>query len=399
VLYDQRGQALNYSLDAFGRLRVSEPATIFDSKQIFDAGPLYFNTATAGTGAVNYQSQRSSSVLSVGAGGDSAIRQTKRYFNYQPGKGFLTLITFVLSNGPVASVTKRVGYFDANNGIFLQCTGSGPSIVRRTDTSGAVVDNAVAQAAWSVDHLDGTGPSGVTLDFTKAQILYIAFEWLGVGSVEVGFVVDGVFLPAHRFLNANTLDVVYMRMSNLPVRWEIVSTGGNSSVEAICCSVVAEGGQELVGVTRSADTGVTTRAIAAAAPEALVRIRLKSTYLRATVIPKSAIVLATSNENTRWLVSLNPTVDESGGASWVAVPNSAVEYCIDADTGVLSDEGTVIASGYFSNNNDTAWVDLEQVIQLASSIDGTSRDEIVVAAQPLAGSGNYVGSMIWIEPT
>lgn len=212
----------NPSADAFGRLRVSTPISIFDSKQNYDSQPLLFSTFTQNVGTVTYvNSQAASNVSSGLASNGRALRQTKRYFNYQPGKSQRILVTFN-GNGFVNNAVKRIGYFDDNNGIFLQMAGSGPAAVVRSNTSGAPVDDVVPQANWNLDKLDGTGPSGITVDLTKAQILVIDFEWLGTGTIRLGFDIGQAIVYFHTFEQANIKQGVYMQTPN-PRRWRIWS--------------------------------------------------------------------------------------------------------------------------------------------------------------------------------
>src|SRR6056300_1795785 len=194
--------------DAFGRQRVSNPLTIFDSTNVMSKNDL-FDESLTGSGTVSYEANNSTvSLNTTTASGDKVIRQSKRVMTYQPGKSLLNLNTFVM-NTQESGLEQRVGMFDANNGIFFEDTGTGYQIVRRTYTSGSAVDNNVAQASWNGDKLDGTGPSGYTLDPTKASIMFTDYEWLGMGAVRVGFVIDGKFITAHTFLDGNNLDTVY----------------------------------------------------------------------------------------------------------------------------------------------------------------------------------------------
>ena len=254
--------AFNAGLDAFGRLRVSSPTSIFDSKQPYDNQPLLFDVFTANGGSVTYvQNKAASEVVSGLAANGRALRQTKRYLNYQPGKSQLIIITFN-GNGFVENATKRIGYFDDDDGIFLQMTSSGPSAVVRSSTSGAPVEEVVPQADWNIDKMDGTGPSGLTIDFTKAQILVIDFEWLGAGTVRLGFDVGQSVVYFHAFEQANKNNGVYMQTPNLPVRWEVENTGVPPVaplIESICCSVQSEGGLSPLSTTRSADRGITAK--------------------------------------------------------------------------------------------------------------------------------------------
>ena len=186
--------------DAFGRLRVSNPFTIFDSTNVMSKNNL-FDESLTGSGTVSYTSAKSTVNLNVTtASGDKVIRQSKRVMSYQPGKSLFIFNTFVM-NAQESGLEQRVGSFDANNGIFFEDTGTGYQIVRRSYTSGSSVDDPIAQSAWNGDKLDGSGPSGYTLYPTKATILFTDYEWLGMGSVRVGFVIDGKFITAHTFYN------------------------------------------------------------------------------------------------------------------------------------------------------------------------------------------------------
>jgi hypothetical protein len=389
------------TLDAFGNLRVSEPLTLFDSKQVFDADLAHFNVVTAGGGASTYTQQRASSILSVtAAAGDSAIRQTKRYFNYQPGKGARSDITFVLGAGD-ATARKQVGLFDEDNGLFLRQLGSGLWIVRRSDVSGAPVDDAVEQADWNIDPLDGTGPSGVTLDVTKAQLMRVDYEWLGTGPARVGFAIPGKgIVYAHRFGNANTLTSVYMRMPNLPVRYEIERLGAGAapaSLEAICCTIVSEGGQNQLGAVYGADRGITAVNIANTALRSVIAIRLKAGFLRRTVKPLTfEIASLLTNDNTLYRLLYNPTRGAGTAPTWVSAHAlSSVEYDVSS-TEILTD-GIPLVPGYVQGRTLKAIEDLPTQLALGSDFAGVVPDELVLAAQAQTGSNNLLAAIQWVE--
>jgi hypothetical protein len=405
------------SLDAFGRQRVSQPFTVFDSKQVFTDQSLVFDTSLVGGATSVYNPLRASTVLTASGAGQTAIRQTRRYFNYQPGKSQFIFMTFVMNSGNLAGVTKRAGYFDADNGFFIDLDGVDIGFVRRSNVTGAPVNTRVAQASWNLDRLDGLGgatnPSGINLDISQSQIFFIAFEWLGTGSATLGFVIAGKFVPAHRFDNANLAAVVYMRTPNLPLRYEVSSTGGNSSVEAICCSVQSEGGQDPVGQVRSADRALATKTISSANMELVIAIRLSTVAPanRATVIPRAFSILTPSTANTRWALILYSATNfaaQVGGASvFQTIAQSSVEFDVNL-TAVGSRvinlaangrpvNGFLLQSGYFSDNQSEIFGLLESVLSLASDIAGAP-DVLVMGAQPVTGANeSYLGGLSWFE--
>lgn len=388
------------SLDAFGRLRVANPYTLFDSQNRYQKDP-QFSESLSGSATSTYVANESSvDLATTTASGDKAIRQTFRVFPYQPGKSLEVLATFVM-NAAKTNLRQRVGYFNADNGVFFQVDGTTKSFVLRTNTSGTPSDvRTVNQADWNEDKLDGTGASGLTLDITKAQILYMDFEWLGVGSVRCGFVIDGTFIVCHTFNNANDIDKVYMTTAILPVRYEIENIGPTASASTltqICSSVISEGGYDqkstLSWARRSAVlTGVTTSFVP------IVSIRLKSTRLGGIAIPSifNAIPIGSTLDYEVAMIK-NPTL--TGTPSWSSVSES-VEMD-EAATGLTG--GTVVNSTFVSGSNQGSGLasgDLEYnfALQLGSSLSGVS-DIYTLAARTISGTDDIIGALSFYDLT
>lgn len=381
--------------DAFGRLRVSDPITLFDGKCVIDEQPHLFDDAeVSGSGTSTSHSADTASVtLSVGATtAGNRVRQSRRRMIYQPGKSQLIFMTFTLG-AAAAGITRRVGYFDDDNGIFLEQDGDGFRFVRRTSVTGSAADNVVESADWNLD----TFPD---LDLSKSQILVIDLEWLGVGSVRAGFVIDGAIRYGHKFMHANELAGVYMSTPNLPVRWEIDNDGTGAAVdlECICATVISEGGLERTGITQTIDRGataLTTNNDANLYP--LLAIRLKSTALGASALIEEFSVLCNTTATYRWALLLDPTV--SGTAlSFTGVADSAIEAQVDTTNATTVSGGTVLASGYAESSNQVSAVaGAELRYALGSLIDGTA-EIVVLAAQRLAGTTeDFYASLTYLE--
>lgn len=338
-------------LDSFGRLRTSSPLTLFDSSHRFaDNGLWATSTATGGTSVFN-SSQGLVDLNVTAASGSSVIRETIKVFSYQPGKSLLVLNTFVLSPAKTG-LTQRVGYYGSQNGFYLEQVGTTVQFVERSFVTGVVVNTPVLQANWNGDKLNGTGPSGLTLDLTKAQILWADFEWLGVGSVRMGFVINGQFIVCHTFNHANLITSTYITTASLPLRYEIFNTAGTtgaSTLKQICSTVISEGGYELRGVQQAVGTPITTARTFAVAGTyyPIVSIRLKSTRLDAIVIATAVSFLGTGNgKNYQWRVLNGSTTT---GGSWLSAgADSAVEYNL---TGTSSSGGRILASGFVNSSN------------------------------------------------
>jgi len=340
--------------DAFGRLRVSNPQTLFDSQHRYQDNGLW-NTSNTASSNTEYKTNESAVDLNVDTtSGHYVYRETAKVFAYQPGKSLLIMNTFAM-NTPKANLRQRVGYFSSQNGVFFENDGTTNYLVLRSYTTGAVVETRVAQSNWNVDKFDGGGYSaqGKTgehtsgIDVTKTNIFWIDVEWLGVGDVRCGFVVDGLMIPAHIFHNDNLRNTTYMTTACLPCRYEIENTGtttSNSTLKQICTTVISEGGYSLVGKQTAVITPLgTPKDIPTAGTFVpMISIRLRPDKLDAIVIPEEVVLLGLTN-NTKYVykVVVGGTLDAN--ASWVNVGTTAVQYDISA-TGYTG--GVDAAGGY-----------------------------------------------------
>ena len=387
--------------DAFGRLRVSNPLTIFDSANVMSKNNL-FDEALTGSGTVSYTANKSTVNLNVTtASGDKVIRQSKRVMSYQPGKSLLILNTFVM-NTPEADLKQKVGTFDANNGIFFMADSTTLKIVRRTYVTGSAVDTEISQSAWNGDKLNGTGASGYSLNVDKACILFTDYEWLGMGAVRVGFVIDGKFITAHTFYNANDLTTVYMQTANLPIRYEIETTGtisGAAVLQQVCSTCIIEGGyspegiREMIGTSQiNAGVNLTT----ANTYYNIATIRIKSGRPYAVIIPSGLDVLNISNNDFEWGLFFNAT--PSSAFSYTSYSDN-VEY--DLTTVDLTATGTRVAGGYLGGKTTPFTLPTDFVpfaYQLGQTIGGTS-DTLTLGVRSGTANGDVSGLIKWIDLT
>jgi len=387
--------------DAFGRLRVSNPTALFDSKQLHSNLPLFYDDQeVSGTATTSTWSQaRASSTISVGASAGRRVRQTFMRFNYQPGKSQLILATGVLiASGGGSGIKSSFGYYDDNNGVFVQNINDEIGFVVRSSVTGAVVDDRVTQANWNGDKLDGTGPSGIIFDATQAQIFWTDLEWLGVGTVRVGFVINGQFILCHSFHHANTINSIYMSTPNLPIRYEIENdgTGSPTSLEHICSTVMSEGGSQATGQLHSIVTSNSRVATTTGVTTALIGIRLKTTAQDTHIDLKQLSVLNDTRNPFEWSVWINPTV--AGAVTWNSHADSNIESFFGATTNTITG-GHEIAIGLmspFSNQGGAVSTELSNAIRLGASIAGVS-DIIVLAMKSYVSPGVADASLSWRE--
>jgi len=392
------------SSDAFGRLRVSEPLTLFDSSHRYHDNGLWA-TSTASGGAAVFSATEGLVNLNVDTtSGSEVLRETYKVFSYQPGKSLLVFNTFVMAPAQT-NLRQRVGYFGTENGLYLQLNDSTLSFVERSLVTGVVTETVVDQSSWNVDTLDGTGPSGITLNITKAQILFMDIEWLGEGTVRLGFVIDGVFILCHKFNHANLITSTYITTASLPLRYEITNTGvtaNPSTLKQVCSTVISEGGYELRGAQQAIGTpiGAPITFAAASTYYPMVGIRLISTNLDAIAIATAISILGLGNgKNYAWRVVQGATI--TGGAWVSAGVNSSVEYNL---TGASSAGGRIIAQGYLNSSNQASpSINILKEALFANQLErnsftGVAYELVVEAAIDTTGGllGMYV-SVDWEE--
>jgi len=114
------------NLDAFSRLRVSNPLILHHSQFTYDLAPLIMEQITLGTGAtVTYDSTNRNALMTFSSTptGGKAYMQSYEYLPYQPGRSQLIFVTFNMV-AAVANTLKFAGYSDGVNGIEFQNNGT-----------------------------------------------------------------------------------------------------------------------------------------------------------------------------------------------------------------------------------------------------------------------------------
>ena len=391
------------AVDAFGRARVSQPFTLFDSSHRFDDNEAFATSNTA-TATYEHFANNGLVVLDVDTtDGAEVVRESKRVFSYQPGKSLQVLNTFVMDTAKTG-LRQRVGYFGANNGIFIEQSNSDIYFVKRAINSGTVAETRVSKANWNLDTLDGTGPSRKTLDLTKAQIQFIDVEWLGVGTVRTGFVIDGQFIHCHSFHHANEITDTYMQTASLPIRYEIKNTAATASasrMKQICSSIISEGGYELRGEKHAVATPISTprNLTPAATYLPIISLRLKASELDAVVIPVGGALSGVGNNAYfSWRLVRGGT---TSGGSWSSNGNSSVEY---NTSGTSFSGGKVVRSGFVTSTTQSVGAtDLigENFFNLQLRRDGLAdtAEEFTLLVASKVDNDDIYASLEWEEIT
>ena len=406
-LFNNQIEFKGTAVDAFNRLKVSNPFTLFDSQQRYQVSDKWdYRSATGGTYSYNV----TESTVSLTSGltvGSKVYSETKKVFPYQPGKSLTIINTFAMSQ-PKNGLRQRVGYFGVTggftaatpyNGVYVQQDGLTLSICLASGSLNTT--QTVTQSNWNGDRFNGSGPSGVTLDVTKGNIFWMDIEWLGVGDVRTGFFVDGRPVVAHTFYNTNKNSTTYMTTACLPLRYEIENTSGqtgSSTLRQICSTILSEAGYEgfsrRYNVTHSGTTPHTLTTAGTQYP--LIAIRMAPDRLDSIIVPSNISVAIEPGTNNKPLVVqyrilLNPTLT---GNTWTTHFNGNVQYNITA-TGVTG--GTDIIGGYISSSGT---LDVSSIndfnFQLGRTQLGVSDTFVLVLVPPENGTQGYT-DLSWFE--
>lgn len=395
------------NLDAFDRLRVSQPTGLFDTQFQYTQNTLLWETVITGAAPPTATHAPNESAIDLALTADNQIqavlRQSRQYHRYQPGRSQLIQLTFNFNAATATGVVKKeVGYGDDDNGIFLYQTSSGVGIRLRSKVTGSVVDTDVAQTSWNIDKMNGTGPSGITIDWTKAQIFATDLQWLGVGRVRY-YLKVGAFYPIHEINNANANSTTYMTTACLPIRYKISKTASTDTgtLKQICSAVFSEGGFELErGYPFSAfnsTTGITTtgtarRPILSIRPAAT----LNSIVNRGMIIPESVGVFISSNHTVLWELVYGGALT---GAAFAAVDGTHSITERDSTATAITG-GITISPDFASSTNQsrvTVPVNLAQRLPLTLDTAGANPINLSLVVTSFSGDATCHGVMKWRE--
>lgn len=394
-LYNNRIKFDEEAVDAFNRLQVVTPETLFDSQHRYRDNGKYDTGVTAGGTAYHNLYESSISMVVGTTSGSEVIRESKYITPYQPGKGLLFLTTFAF-NAPKTNLRQRAGYFGSSNGIYVEHNGLTAYMVLRSSVTGVTLETRIPQYEWNGDKFDGTGPSGRVIDFSKANIYWLDIEWLGVGNVRTGFFVDGRPVEAHKFNNDNLNPTTYMTTACLPSRYEITNLAGqtgSSTMRQICTTVISEGGYQPKSPIKTTDGYTSRTATTAGVFVPFASIRLKQQNLDSVVIISGSDIVCDSNTILAYRLIQNGTL--TGGSYVSHAPDSSVEQNITA-TGVTG--GLIVQSGFV---NSTSVIKIEDPtsfnLQLGRTLAGVSDTLTLAFTCTTSANTSAFGSLKWYE--
>jgi hypothetical protein len=391
ILADYRGQILQTgvdsgAVDAFGRQRTSAPYTLFDSTMRYDKRPDQWFDAIVGSGTSTFLTNQSSvAMATTTASGDTVLRRTKQNFPYQAGKSMMLLQSFVgASLAP--GLIQEVGVFNDQNGVMVRASGTTVQFVVRSFANGTVQENVVSQSAWNLNTLD-------SLDFSKAQIFTADLEWLGVGRVRCGFVVNGEIIYCHEFEHYNTLSGVYMTTAILPLSYRLhnaTAQASSATMKQICCSVLSEGGYEPDGAIYSVNHDLAT--VPNTSGERITAgIRMASGRTGNVILPVRISTTIGSSDVVLWRLRLNPTLT---GVNWSAAGNGRGN--VEVTTSGTATGGTVIDAGFVSQGSANNYT-VAEAIRLALGQNASGVSDTLILTVDSSENARALGMIGWVE--
>lgn len=409
------------NIDAFGRLRISNPYTLADYSHVYGEETELLTKTSGTNSSISFDILKAKAVLQVGTGvNDFTIHQSRMYHHYMPGKSQLSFQSFNFTGNRVGT-NKRIGLFDDRNGIYFLQSGDGSlHFGLRSNVSGYVYDDIIPQYNWSQDKCNGSGFSQFNLNPTKTQLFWTDYEWLGVGRVRAGFVHQGKLVTAHEFYNSNLKDSVYWSNPNLPIRCEVRNYSGSSlmgatTMDQICATVISEGGYSEAGID-FATTTTGFRNITAQNTLPVLSIRLKTGYYgqpNRSIVRLGSTELYSKDQVAQYQIwRLTGSASLLGG-SWISADDqSVVEYNIGA-TGyitsgaIMIDAGIIPTAGVGAGNTNAGVSNIAEISSakrgyISQNIDSTDSNIFSIIFRNMAGAGvsnstDVLGCLQWRE--
>ena len=234
----------NLGLDAFGKLRTSGATLLGEYVFTESILPNSFSNTLAGDGAVTWDSDRRTAVISVGQDiNDQATHTSNTYHHYLPGSSHQFIGTYALGDTGKTGLQRDWGLFDADNGFMFSERNGEFGVVVRSSASGTKVDTFISQSDFNNDTADGTGLSRMNLDRTYDNIYWIDIQWLGGGRARFGTYNNGERVVLHEYYGGNVSIYPLSQTASLPVCMSMKNTTGTASTSEMrswCQAVYTE---------------------------------------------------------------------------------------------------------------------------------------------------------------
>lgn len=266
----------------------------------------------------------------------------------------------------------------------------------------ASTDTWYAQADWNGDKLDGTGPSGATLDPSKLNVVQIGVQYLGAGSVTFQVEVGGdgnnsEFVYVHTINAPNTRTTVTASNPSFPFTMAAYSSGSTTNVWVSCASFAGfiEGEKRLTG-PRLTFQRETSGYVGSTAATYYPMFTIRNSYAHSHSITERA------NQSVVNLISISCSHDDATpvafflirDATLVGTPNFtrfSTNSCTYWDTAATT--CTISSNDKLITSINTGQASGETVI-FQENILLQPGESITLAARAVTGTATYVNASL-----
>jgi hypothetical protein len=406
------------ALDAFGRLRTSECFTTFSyyPSLLTNNSSLDIDTwvtLTGGSGSATYNNDNYIN-MSVSATNDYVVRITKQPMEYQPGKSRLIYLTGTMLGENINgdTLTTRLGLFNIDDstppkvteGVYFQTDGTNLQWVETTQLGTTIVN----QSSWNVDIFDGNGPSGKTLtssDLQVAMLYVIDQEWLGVGRIRVGFVIDGLIYYAHAF--NHSLSVQYTTTPRQRICYQIngTSISETHTMRQMCSTSISESGYFPLCPRLSIGTTINGISMSTSGTKyILLALKLQSLYTNGLIklLGSTTSYSANSGKTGFYEIQLHSTNGSigsiNGSLTYSSISNSISQFAIGDGTQTINSDGFILSSGFVSGDTNAIIVRTPNDTLLTRTMC-TKYDVFYLIGSGNANNDLMFGTLEYIEST
>lgn len=384
--------------DPFNRPYFIQPIEIGSTDHRLGKLPREWDELVTGAATSVANLQTVSIEMTTGTGAtDSVIRQTYRQFEYIRGNAQFCIISCNAGGGAKPNNERLWGMGDERNGVFFGVDQNGFKVLRRSSISGTPIDYPVYQQDFNGDPLDGTGPSGITIDLTKHQLFKIQFSWLGTNVIQFRYLIEGRQIIVHTINTANELETPWSQSGSYPLRIQNRNTGiatSPTTFKVSCTAVFTAGSSKEISTYGAISTGTQTVNINVQ-PSVIAGIRLRPDRRYIGLNAESYDLLPISGAGVAYYqIILRPTLTN---AVWQDY--SEATQVLANTPQYVAGTGQVIQVGYAN-----LAVQGRNAVEIPARINATlgysieqEPDSLIILAQTTAGNGSVYFSGSWRE--
>ena len=383
---------VNFPHTAFGEMLMAEMTPLLQLGFTYNLLPQITVTDVTGSGTVTHADQMV--VASTGAATNSSARLGSLIpVKYRPGQGVLLRFTGLFSPG-VAGNTQMIGGFDSVNGMGFGYDGTDFGVFRRR----AGTTNWVAQTAWNIDKLDGTGPSGITIDFSAGfgNVFQIEFQ-VGFGGIIYKVENPGIarFTTVHVEAYANTATVPSLTTASFPMRLESNNTTNNTDILVKSASLMgAVEGKVLYTGPQFSGTW-SNQSVANNSESMVAGFRVKTTFngiTNRTIHYATSFFAASGTTDKPQILRFRKGVTFTSPVWTDTYTGQSIMEQLTG--GTWNNDGYVVYSRPIAGKGDPTAI---EIVINENSWKGYPGDVFIITLEGINGTGTSTGSLNWLE--